>query len=117
MEETRKFVLMSRPENLQAALQAALHVESVTNSKRYDCKTVRAAVVDNRPDEEEEYQSAVVKKQPVKDVLSVILREIRKLGNQKRQVICYNCQKPGHLKFDCPEPRKEEKATRSLNSK
>ena len=81
-EEIARQVSLSRPKTMTEALQTALQVESVLNSRRSDAKTIRVA----RVDEEAEIDNTSAVK--LKDVMQAIQKDIRQILLQNKRRSC-----------------------------
>lgn len=83
-ERTQEAVILANPKTLREALTKAVEVESIRQTFRRESR-VRAAVAD------EEEEPLEVGRSQVKPV------------RPKRQLICWRCNKPGHIQAECRE--------------
>lgn len=122
-ETIKQQVLIARPSSLQQALQIALQMESVLCNLRSDSRIVRRVdAADEQPTSSAvnavSVKSYGSKNSDVEHLLKENFQKLFKLieGHQakkfaqtdKRELVCWNCQKPGHLRTRCPSVKSEQ---------
>ena len=118
-EEMRLKVRQNRPKTLREAVQTALELESFHLASRQRPRPVRGAKIDCSSEAEGTPTVADLQKQVLdclREGLQQVLaqcttagqqrgRQPRRYPQQRKQIVCWGCEQPGHVRRNCPKEK------------
>ena len=129
-EEMRSKVRQRCPKTLREAVQTSLELESFQLASRQRSRTVRGVKIDSSSKSEADTTAAHFQKQVLgclreglQEVLSQYStvrgereKQAPRYQQRRKQLICWSCDQPGHVRKNCPKEKEKTEVKSGANT-